>query len=259
MKTIRDAFLFSCLNGRTRGRMRSPVSKIKSCTPCRLRLYSLQIENKRETMNIIRRQAVSNALEFQSLFFFSSSSLARGHQSFMKDKCHTIGVERERERESGCLPFFARVRKSKLHRSIGRIVATDESLFLPFCSLTYEFGQQHESSIFIIRSFHSPSDQPFYIIRTISRASRQKEQRERKRERERERKRIITVQSPRRQRQRIRIHTHPTSTHTSTSLLSLVRSRSREQDERGFNAPCLPIVSCPILCHRISITTNIER
>lgn len=85
--------------------------------------------------------------------------------------------------------------------------------FASFFLLTwiFVFGQQHESSIFIIRWFCSYSDQPFYIIHTISsRVDVETYEREEKRARALAKKgekkeRIIIVQSLGR---RIRIHTY---------------------------------------------------
>lgn len=112
-----------------------------------------------------------------------------------------------------------------------RILSLDEQFILIDCSsFEYLFGQQHESSIFVIRSFHSLSDQPFYTVHTILRASRHGREREREDEQEKEQERrerennysaIVTTAN---QNTYTFIHT---DAYTSISLLQIIRSRSR--------------------------------
>lgn len=145
-----------------------------------------------------------------------------------------------------------------------RILSLDEQFILIDCSsFEYLFGQQHESSIFVIRSFHSLSDQPFYTVHTILRASRHGRARERtskKKNKREERERIIIVQSSR---QRIRIHIHSyIQTHTRVyhffKLLDPVHVRVH-YSELKKESQCLLIVLHLIHYRLISVIVNIER
>lgn len=110
-----------------------------------------------------------------------------------------------------------------------RILSLDEqTISIDSSSFEYLFGQQHESSIFVIRWFHSFSDQPFYTVRTIlSRVRREREKNKRKR-RENNYSAIVTTAN---QNTHTFIHT---DAYTSISLLQIIRSRSRTRITQSY-------------------------